>query len=103
MVVVQCLLIRQDGVRTPGILTREGVGRGLAPTVEVLSIGRKNSTREASDLLPYLPLFRPLFARLPRKMAEMELKAVKVPLGDIDCITKTTVKVSSQTYSKHLH
>ncbi len=89
----QCLRCIQDGVRTPGILTREGVSRGLAPTVEVLSIGRKNRSREASDPLPYLPAFKRFFEGLPKKTAEMELKIMRVPLSDIDCITKTTAKV----------
>ena len=84
-------------MRTPGILIREGISRGLAPTVEVLSIGRKNQSREPSDLLPYLPFFRPLFVRLPKNMAEMELKVLRVPLSDIDCISKTTAKVRALT------
>ena len=83
----------KGGIRTPGILTREGVSRGLAPTVEVISIGNKNKSREASDLLPYLPKFRGFFAGLPKTMAEMELKVVRVSLVDIDCITRTIVKV----------
>lgn len=87
------IVFHKDGVRMAGILTRDGVSRGLAPTVEVLCIGKKNRGREASDLLPYLPGFKPFFNSLPKKMAEMDLKVTRVPLGDIDCNTRTTVKV----------
>ena len=65
----------------------------MAPTVEVLSIGRKNMSRKASDLLPYLPRFRKLFTGLPQSVAEMESRITQVALGDIDCITRTMVKI----------
>ena len=77
----------------PGILTREGVSKGLAPTIEVLSLGRRNQSREASDLLPYLPSFRSFFSGLPKTVPEMEFKVFQVRLSDVDCITKTIVKV----------
>lgn len=77
----------------PGILTREGVSKGLAPTIEVLSLGKKNRRKEPSDFLPYLPHFKRFFPTLPEKVAEMELKVLAIPLTAVDCITKTTVKV----------
>ncbi len=83
----------QDGIRTAGILLREGASKGLAPTLELLSLGAKNPARHPSDLLPYLPSFRPLFAKLPTEVAEMELKVLKIPLSDIDSVTKTIVQV----------
>lgn len=87
------LIEDQDGIRTAGILLREGGSKGLAPTLELLSLGAKNPTRHPSDLLPYLPTFRLLFAKLPTEVAEMALKVLKVPLNDIDSVTKTVVQV----------
>lgn len=69
------------------------MSKGLTPTLELLSLGRRNPTRHPSDLLPYLPKFRPLFEKLPTDIAEMELKVLKIPLGDIDTVTKTVIQV----------
>ena len=52
-------------------------------------------SRSASDLLPCLPQFRCFFNALPQSMAEMDFKVSQVPLGDLDCITKTMVKVDT--------
>ena len=67
--------------------------QGPVPAIEVLSLGAKNRNRHLTDLLPYLPDFRHLFAALPTEVAEMELKFFKVPISDIDCLTKTVVQV----------
>lgn len=83
----------QNGIRAAGILLREGVSKGLAPTVELLSLGAKNPTRHPSDLLPCLPRFRPLFIELPTEIAAMELKVLKVHLSDLDSVTRTVVQV----------
>lgn len=69
------------------------MSKGLAPTLELLSLGAKTPSRHPSDLLPYLPGFRPLFAKLPTDFSEMEPKILKIPLSDIDSVTKTVVKV----------
>ena len=69
------------------------MSKDLAPTIEVLSLGRKNRSREANDLLPYIPKFKTYFSSLPKEVAEMELRTLRVPLSDVDCITRTTVKV----------
>lgn len=61
--------------------------------VEVLSLGAKNPTRHPSDILPYLPSFRQYFAKLPTEMAEVELKILKIPLSDVEALTKTVAKV----------
>ncbi|KAK4695409.1 antiviral helicase SKI2, partial [Lecanoromycetidae sp. Uapishka_2] len=76
-----------------GVLTREGVSRALAPTVELLSLGAKNPTRGPSDLLPYLAHFRPYFAPLPKEVAEMELKVLKIPLSDLNAVTGTIIGI----------
>ena len=72
------------------------MSKGLAPTIEVLSLGRKNRSREANDLLPFIPKFKAYFSSLPKEVAEMELRTLRVPLSDVDCITRTTVKVGFQ-------
>ena len=85
-----------------GILMREGVSRGHAPTVELLSLGARNPTRHPSDLLPYLPRFRQFFAKLPTEVAEMELKVLKIPLGDVEAVIGTTVKVRGPVWLLHI-
>lgn len=50
-------------------------------------------SRSASDLLPCLPRFRSFFVALPQSVAEMDFRVSQVALGDLDCITKTMVKV----------
>lgn len=93
------VVFRYDGVRTAGIVLRDSISRGFAPTIELLSMGILNSSREASDLLPYLPKLRRFFALLPTKIAETEMKVVKIRLTDIECFTRTIVKVSHEMLS----
>lgn len=81
------------------MLQREGVTRGTAPTVELLSLGAKNPARHPSDLLPYLPRYRQFYSPLPKEVAEMELKICKIPLGDIDALTETTVNHKRPTWT----
>lgn len=83
----------QDRIRTPGVLLRDGVSRGPAPTVEVLSLGPKNPIRQSSDVLPYLKRFRSFFTAPVKTFDEMELRVLKIPLSDVECITKTVFKV----------
>ena len=87
------IVFHKEGIRTPGILVREGATKGLNPKLEVLSMGPKNPTRQPSDLLPYMTQFRPYFSDLAKTSDEMELKVFKIPLADVDCITKTVVRV----------
>lgn len=90
-------VFRKDGIRTAGILLREGVTKGPAPAIELLSLGAKNPNHHLTDLLPYLPDFRHLFAALPTEVAEMELKFLKVHISDIDCLTKTVVQIETDS------
>lgn len=87
------IVFRKDDVRTMGILLRDNISRGPAPTIEVLSMSRRNPSPDPSDLLPYLPKFRRFFAPLPSTMAEIDLEVLKVALNDVECFTKTLVKV----------
>lgn len=95
------LICFKDSIRTAGILIREGVSRDFARTVEVLSLGSKNPTRQPSDLLPYLPSYRSLFDVLVQTVDEMELKILRVPLDDVECITKTVLKVGLKVHSMY--
>ena len=92
----------QNRIRTPGVLIREGASRGVAPTVEVLSLGPKNPTRQPSDLLPYLKRFRSYFTAPVQTLEEMELKTLSIPLHEVDCITQTIVKVRNKTFYTHI-
>ena len=67
--------------------------KGPVPAIELFSLRAKTPNRHLTDLLPYLPDFRHLFAALPTEVAEMELKFLKVPISDIDCLTQTFVQV----------
>ena len=88
----------QEGIRTAGILLREGASKGPVPTVELLSLGAKPQIHDPSNILPYLPKFRPLFPNLPTETAEMEFKVLNIPLSYIDSVTKTVVQVSGTAW-----
>ena len=80
----------KDGVRTPGILLSEGVSTktsGGQPTVHVFEIKTGRDTRDSSDILPFLPAFRHLYAALPRVKRSVGTKSVHVPLSDVECLT----------------
>ena len=81
-----------------GVILHEGIGRGPLPTLEVLSIGSITPIRTSSDLLPYVPRFRKFFTDLPQTVSQMNLKAMKVPITEIECVTKTMVKVPGPTW-----
>ncbi|KAL8882036.1 MAG: hypothetical protein Q9198_000890 [Flavoplaca austrocitrina] len=95
------IVFRMDDVRTMGILLRDNISRGPPPTIEVLSMRRRNPSPDPSDLLPYLPKFRRFFAPLPGKKAEMDIKVTKVGLKDVESFTKTLVKIDLDGLLKH--
>jgi antiviral helicase SKI2 len=77
----------RDGIRTPGILLREGATSGPAPTVHVLEIRTRRDQRDSTDLLPYMAKFRGLFTRLPlQHKKSIVTKAVHVPVSDIEYV-----------------
>jgi len=82
----------QDGIRTAGVIVREGVSGGATPSVQVLEIGTISTKRHPSDILPFLPGFRHLLQSLPQRAAQMTLKTCKIPLTDVECLTNTMVK-----------
>ncbi|KAF4306971.1 Helicase [Botryosphaeria dothidea] len=86
------VVYKKDGIRTAGMLLRDGISKGHEPTVQVLEIS-VNLKRQPSDLLPYLPDFTRFFASLPRNASDMLLKAIAVPLSDVECITVSHIKI----------
>lgn len=77
----------RDGIRTPGILLRDGATSGPAPTVHVLEIRTRRDQRDSTDLLPYLPKFRSLFTRLPlQHKKSIVTKALHIPVSDIEYV-----------------
>ena len=97
------IIFKKDGIRTVGILTREGVSKGSTPTVELLSMAAKNPTRHSSDLLPYLPRFRSFYGPLPTAIAEMELKIIRVPLQDVEALLNHVIKVNRPVWCFKFH
>ncbi|KZF22703.1 antiviral helicase [Xylona heveae TC161] len=90
----------RDGARAAGILLREGIGKGFAPTVQVLELVAPQS-RSPCNLLPYLPNFRELFADLPDSVPISSLTQFSIPLSDIEAITRTILKVDLSGVLRH--
>lgn len=74
------------------MLLRDGIGGGSNPSASVLEIGRSKPKRQDTDLLPYLDKFYDFMAPLPTEN-EMKLRMQPVPIGDIVCLTRTTLQV----------
>ncbi|KAK2853212.1 hypothetical protein FQN49_005295 [Arthroderma sp. PD_2] len=94
----QLIVFKKNGVRTAGLLTKEGVSGGSVPLLNVFEIGPLDSRRHPSDILPYIPTFRQYFHRLPSSPQDMALKSCKVPLANLECVTATTVKFGGPTW-----
>ncbi|OQO10549.1 hypothetical protein B0A48_03847 [Cryoendolithus antarcticus] len=78
----------QNGVRTVGVLLREGASRGANAGVQTLEVAYKKKTkRQDADFLPFLPRFRRHFTALPQTDAEMDLRLTTVPVNDIEALT----------------
>ncbi|KAJ5725614.1 uncharacterized protein N7483_006971 [Penicillium malachiteum] len=104
------ILYKKDGVRTAGILVKEGTMTIQVPNpdnpkeplkfpgLEVFEIGSVGNTQHVSNEMPFLPLFRPHFQPLPSSVESMELKLVQVRLDDLECITHTFVKFQDPTF-----
>lgn len=82
----------KDGIRTPGILLKEGATKANVPTVHVLEIRAGRDQRDSTDMLPYLPSFRPLFTPLSQPSKSIMTKTQFVLVSDIECVTGTVLK-----------
>jgi antiviral helicase SKI2 len=87
------IVFKKDGIRMGGILLNDGIGGGPNPQVKVLAIGLVGAKRQNSDLLPYLPRFRPLFGPLPQEVDQVNAHISHVLLDDVECVTTTSIKV----------
>ncbi|MCJ1251775.1 hypothetical protein MMC30_009013 [Trapelia coarctata] len=88
------IVFRRDGIRTAGILLHDGILKGFLPTINVLAIQAVKPTPRSEELLPFLPSFRRLLTPLPTTMAEMVIYPRSVLLSEVECITKTRLKVN---------
>lgn len=86
------IVYNKDGVRTPGILLKEGASSGSAPTVHVLEIKTRRDARDTTDLLPYLPKYRKLFTNMPSSKKAIGVKNLFIPVADVECVTQTILK-----------
>ncbi|EPE35389.1 P-loop containing nucleoside triphosphate hydrolase [Glarea lozoyensis ATCC 20868] len=86
------IVYKRDGIRTPGVLLRDGATNGATPTVHVLEIKSQRDQRDSTDLLPYLPKFRKSFTKLPQAKKHIATRTYQVPIGDIECLTRTVLK-----------
>lgn len=86
------IVFHKDGVRTPGILLREGATGGAAPTLHVLGIKTQRDQRDSTDLLPYIPKFRKLFTELPQSKKYISTKTLYIPVSDLECVTQTITR-----------
>jgi antiviral helicase SKI2 len=86
------VIYNRDGIRTPGILLKEGVSSGSSPTIHVCEIRTRRDQRDTTDLLPHLPRFRNLFTKLPQSVKHIGIKTLQIPLADLECVTNTIVK-----------
>ena len=87
------IVFKKDGIRMAGVLLNDGIGGGPNPQVKVLAISLLGAKRRNSDLLPYLPRFRPMFAPLPTSVDQVKAHVAQVRLDDVECVTMTSIKV----------
>jgi len=80
-------------MRVVGILLEDGARGGPNPHVKVLEISDIDAKRSTSDLLPYLPHLRTMFAPLPTQASRVKYGITQVLLDDVECVTQTVVKV----------
>ena len=85
------VVFKKKGIRSVGMLARDGIPRGDDPTLPVLEIASAKK-KGMSDDLPYLGHFAQYFTPLPKIFKELTLRTVFVPLSDIECVTETLVK-----------
>ena len=86
------IVYNREGIRTPGILLREGATGATAPFIHVLEFRTRRDQRDSTDLLPYLPKYRKMFTKLPQFKKHISTKTFQIPVADLDCVTKTVVR-----------
>ena len=84
-----------EGIRTVGILLTEGVSPRSTiedPTLHVCALKPLRDRRDATDQLPFIPVFRRYLHKLPQGKKRMQTKTLHVPLSDVECLTRWVVK-----------
>ncbi|KAF2097937.1 antiviral helicase [Rhizodiscina lignyota] len=97
------IVYKRDGIRSMGMLIQEGVAGtrpGADPSVPVIEISR-NKKREPSDAMPYLASYARWFASLPKTLKDLKYSIAVVPVRDIECLTRTVIKVDSPLKTLH--
>jgi antiviral helicase SKI2 len=87
-----------DGIRTPGILLKEGASGGPNQLLHVMEIRTRRDQRDSTDLLPYLPKYRKLYTKFP-VMKKAVTKMLHIPVADLVCLTQTVAKGVVPAYS----
>lgn len=76
------------------MLIRDGFNRaGTEISVPVIEVTTSTRKKAPGDLVPYLEAFAQLFQPLPHKFSELSLKIAIVPIGEIECVTRTLLRV----------
>ncbi|RAL68663.1 hypothetical protein DID88_007372 [Monilinia fructigena] len=86
------VVYHKDGVRTAGILLRDGAVDMSGLSVHVLEIKTRRDQWDTTDLLPFTPKFRGIFTKLPQLKKHIATKACYVLVNDLECVTNTMVK-----------
>ncbi|KAI9673384.1 MAG: hypothetical protein M1817_002846 [Caeruleum heppii] len=89
------LVFSEDGIRKGGILAKDGVSGGLNPMLQIISFESSSASKDPSHLLPFLPRFRRLFGDIATNT--LKFNHVRIPLENIECVTKTVLKVDLST------
>lgn len=89
------VVINWDGIRTAGVLLGEGMsprGSFEEPVLHVCVIKPLRERRDATDQLPFIPIFRKYLHKLPQGKRRLQTKTLHVPLADVECVTKWVLK-----------
>ena len=62
------------------------------PTLHVCALKPLRDRRDATDQLPFIPVFRRYLHKLPQGKKRMQTKTLHVPLSDVECLTRWVVK-----------
>lgn len=89
------IVFKKDGIRTAGILIEDGYRQN---GFKVIAIEHVDAKRSESDMLPYLPVFRPLYSKLPAFVSQVKTSICQVLIDDLEIVTKTEVKVRGQQW-----